>query len=145
MTTPNPQGIQRCIAGALDDAKIQAIDIDAISGHLTSTMGDVLEVQNWSKALNRKGKDFPKINALKSMIGHCLSAAGAIESVAAILQLNQQFLHPSINCEDLHPEIAAIIDQDCVPRETISYPLNIIAKSSFGFGDVNSILLFKRF
>jgi len=144
MTAPNPQGIQRCIAGALNDAQIQASEIDAISGHLTSTMGDVLEVQNWSKALDRKGKAFPKINALKSMIGHCLSAAGAIESVAAILQLNQQFLHPSINCEDLHPEIADIIDQDCIPRETSSYPLNIIAKSSFGFGDVNSILLFKR-
>lgn len=145
MTAPNPVGIQRCIQGALTDAHIQAADIDAISGHLTSTMGDVLEVKNWSEALGRRGADFPKINALKSMIGHCLSAAGAIESVAVVLQLSENYLHPSINCEDLHPEISALIDPDCIPKEKLSIPLQIIAKSSFGFGDVNSILIFKSY
>lgn len=145
MTAPNPVGIQRCIDGALADANISPDAIDAISGHLTSTMGDVLEIQNWSEALDRKGSHFPKINALKSMIGHCLSAAGAIESVAAVLQLQKNFLHPSLNCEDLHPEIADIIDPNCIPRESISIPLDIVAKSSFGFGDVNSILVFKSY
>ena len=145
MTAPNPVGIQKCIQGALADAAINPGEIDAISGHLTSTMGDVLEIKNWSEALRRKGNEFPKINALKSMIGHCLSAAGAIESVAAILQLAEGFLHPSINCEDLHPEIAEIIDPACIPQKKISIPLNIIAKSSFGFGDVNSILIFKSY
>lgn len=143
MTAPNPIGIQRCIRGALADAQVAADEIDAISGHLTSTMGDILEVKNWSEALGRRGSDFPKINALKSMIGHCLSAAGAIESVAAVLQLSQNFLHPSINCEDLHPEISAVIDPSCIPSEKLSMPLEVIAKSSFGFGDVNSIVIFK--
>ena len=145
MTAPNPVGIQRCIDGALADANISPDEIDAISGHLTSTMGDVLEIKNWSEALGRKGSNFPKINALKSMIGHCLSAAGAIESVASVLQLQKNFLHPSLNCEDLHPEIADIIDPNCIPREKMSIPLEIVAKSSFGFGDVNSILVFKSY
>lgn len=145
MTAPNPKGIQRCIAGAIADAGIRPEDIDAISGHLTSTMGDVLEIKNWSEALNRKGNNFPKINSLKSMIGHCLSAAGAIESVAAVLQLKQQFLHPSINSEDLHPEISSTIDANCIPQTHTPHALNIIAKSSFGFGDVNSIVLFKHY
>ena len=127
------------------DAGIQASDIDAINGHLTSTMGDVLEVQSWSEALERGGSDFPKINALKAMIGHCLSAAGSIESVASVLQLHHQFLHPSVNAEDLHPKIAELIDPSCIPQQGIDHELNIIAKSSFGFGDVNSILLFKRY
>ncbi|MFT5746226.1 MAG: 3-oxoacyl-(acyl-carrier-protein) synthase [Paraglaciecola sp.] len=145
ITAPNPDGIVRCIQGALQDAGIQASEIDAISGHLTATMFDPYEIELWSKALNRKGKDFPYIASLKSMIGHCLSAAGAIESVAAVLELYKGFLHPSINCEDLHPKIAAIIDSQCIPKVAKDINLNIIAKSSFGFGDVNSVVIFKKY
>lgn len=145
MTAPNPEGIQRCILGALKDASITPGEIDAISGHLTSTMADPGEVANWAGALKRKGGNFPYIHSLKSMIGHCLSAAGAIESVAAIIQLNQQFLHPSLNSEDLHPDIEALISPERIPRTTITpAALNIIAKSSFGFGDVNTCLVFGR-
>jgi 3-oxoacyl-(acyl-carrier-protein) synthase len=144
MTAPNPVGTQRCIRQAMADANVSATQIDLISGHLTSTMGDVLEVQNWSAALGLKGTDFPKINSLKSMTGPCLSAAGAIESVAALLQLNNNFIHPSLNVEQLHPEIAATIAQSCIPSQFEQQELNIIAKSSFGFGDVNSCLIFKK-
>jgi len=63
-------------------------------------MADKLEIQNWVTALGRKGDNFPLVNSLKSMIGHCLSAAGSIESVAAVLQIAHQFVHPNINLED---------------------------------------------
>lgn len=79
------------------------------------------------------------------MIGHCLSAAGAVESVAAVLQLHNGFLHPSLNCEDLHPEIEKLIDSSRIPTECLLLPdLKVIAKASFGFGDVNSCVIFRK-
>ena len=145
MTAPNPEGILRCISKALSVAKVNPAEIDLIAGHLTATMGDPLEVRLWSEGLNRKGKDFPWINALKSMVGHCLGASGAIECVAGVLQLYHQQIHPSINCEDLHPEIERVIGTDRIPGEVIRPErLEILAKSSFGFGDVNACVLFRR-
>jgi 3-oxoacyl-(acyl-carrier-protein) synthase len=145
MTAPNPEGILRCIAQALLAAKVTPSDIDLIAGHLTATMGDPLEVSLWSKALNRKGRDFPWINALKSMVGHCLGASGTIECVAGVLQLYHQQVHPSINCEDLHPEIEAAIGRDRIPEKALRPDrLEILAKSSFGFGDVNACAVFRR-
>ena len=145
MTAPNSISVQRCIKAAIENAGIQAKDIDLINGHLTATIKDPVEIQNWTTALDRKGKDFPYIHSLKSMIGHCLSAAGSIESVAAILGLKNGFIFPSINCEDLHPEIAKLIDIDKIPKQVIhTKEIDIIAKASFGFGDVNSCLIFKK-
>lgn len=145
MTAPNSTAVQKCITDAIQNAGITATDIDAINGHLTATTKDSLEIENWTKALDRKGTDFPYINSLKSMTGHCLSAAGSIESVAAILQLHEGFLFGNTNCEDLHPEITALIDSSKVPFKTIHKNLNIIAKASFGFGDVNACIIFKKF
>ena len=145
MTAPNSTAVQKCITDAIQNAGITATDIDAINGHLTATTKDSLEIENWTKALDRKGTDFPYINSLKSMTGHCLSAAGSIESVAVILQLHEGFLFGNTNCEDLHPEITALIDSSKVPFKTIHKNLNIIAKASFGFGDVNACIIFKKF
>ena len=143
MTAPNPEGVQRCIRSALADADTTPDEIDAINGHLTATFADPYEISNWSRALNRGPEDFPYINSTKSMIGHCLGAAGAIESVAVVLQLHKGFLHPSVNCEDVHPEIEAYADK--IPHKVMEYPeLKIIAKACFGFGDVNSCLIFKK-
>jgi 3-oxoacyl-(acyl-carrier-protein) synthase len=145
MTAPNPVAVQKCIKSALENAGIEADAIDAINGHLTATSKDSLEIQNWSKALGRKGTDFPYINSLKSMVGHCLSGAGSIESVASVLQLHQRFIFPNINCEDLHPEITSIIDESRVPKQLIEKELTIIAKASFGFGDVNGCIILKKY
>jgi 3-oxoacyl-(acyl-carrier-protein) synthase len=145
MTAPNKQGIIRCIQTALKNTQVTPDEIDAISGHLTSTMFDPIEVEQWTMALDRKGSNFPYISSLKSLIGHCLSAAGAIESVAIVLELLGDFLHPSLNCTDLHPEVSKHIAPACIPQTTLSTPLNIIAKSSFGFGDVNSCVIFKKY
>ena len=145
MTAPNSTAVQRCITDAIRISNITAEDIDAINGHLTATTKDSLEIENWTKALNQNGKDFPYINSLKSMTGHCLSAAGSIESVASVLQLHEGFIFGNTNCEDLHPEITALIDSSKVPFKTIQKDLNIIAKASFGFGDVNACIIFKKY
>lgn len=145
MTAPNSVAVQRCITDALNSSGILPADVDAINGHLTATTKDSLEIENWTEALNRKGNNFPYINSLKSMTGHCLGAAGSIESVAVVLQLHEVFLFGNTNCEDLHPEITALIDSSKVPFKTINTDLNIIAKASFGFGDVNACVLFKKY
>lgn len=145
MTAPNSTAVQRCIKTAIENAGIHPNEIDAINGHLTATTKDSLEIENWTKALERSGSDFPYINSLKSLTGHCLSASGSIESVASVLQLHEGFLFGNKNCSDLHPEIEALIDPSKVLLETIKTNPKIIAKASFGFGDVNACILFKKF
>jgi len=145
MTAPNPTGVIRCIEEALNLSGVSGSDVDLISGHLTATMADKQEIQNWSAALKRRGSDFPLINSLKSMIGHCLSAAGSIESVASILQIKYNFAHPNINIEDPNAGIADIIDLDCIPTVKVNKDINILAKANFGFGDVNTCLIFSRY
>jgi 3-oxoacyl-(acyl-carrier-protein) synthase len=145
MTAPNPIAVQKCIQSAIQNTGIHANDIDLINGHLTATSKDSLEIENWCKALNRSGADFPLINSLKSMVGHCLSAAGSIESVASILQIYNNFVNPNINCEDLNPEITNLIAESKIPQKTIQKEINIVIKASFGFGDVNGCVVFKKF
>ncbi len=79
------------------------------------------------------------------MIGHCLAASGSIECVASIIQLKNQFVAPNINCEDLHLEIEALVDSNKIPTEKMDVNFDIIAKASFGFGDVNACVIFKKF
>jgi 3-oxoacyl-[acyl-carrier-protein] synthase-1 len=145
MTAPNSEAVQRCIKNALENSNVEAHEIDTINGHLTATSKDFTEIDNWSKALNLKGDDFPYINSLKSMVGHCLSASGAIESVACVLQIHHNFIFPNINCEDLNEEIKAVISEDKIPKCTIEQEVNVVAKASFGFGDVNGCIIFKKF
>jgi 3-oxoacyl-[acyl-carrier-protein] synthase-1 len=145
MTAPNAIAVQRCIQAALHNADIRPDAIDAINGHLTATSKDALEVQNWAIALNRTPEHFPYINSLKAMIGHCLSAAGSIECIASVLQLQQGFIFPSINCEDLNPEIAELVNKNKVTNQIMYQNINILAKASFGFGDVNACIIFKKY
>ena len=145
MTAPNPIAVKKCIVDALQNAGVQASEIDLINGHLTATSKDSLEIQNWSEALELNGKEFPYINSLKSMVGHCLSASGSVESVATILQLHQNFIFPNINCENLNEEIITIIDKSKIPQQLIEKELNVVVKASFGFGDVNGCVVFKKF
>ena len=130
LTAPNSEAVQRCIVDAIKDANIKSTEIDAINGHLTATIKDPLEIENWTKALERKGKEFPIINSLKSMVGHCLAAAGAIENVATVLQLKHQFIFPNINCNDVHQDILNLISKEKIPTKLLRKKINIIAKAS---------------
>lgn len=145
LTAPNAEAVQKCISKALVNANISADKIDVINGHLTATSKDALEIENWTRALQRKKNGFPYINSLKSQVGHCLAASGAIESVASVLQIKHQFVFPNINCEDVHPEILELISEDKIPQKRIKKEINILAKASFGFGDVNACVIFKKY
>ncbi|MBI2388043.1 MAG: beta-ketoacyl-[acyl-carrier-protein] synthase family protein [Deltaproteobacteria bacterium] len=144
MTAPNPHGVQRCIRGAVAMAGVRPDRIGAINGHLTATFADPHEVANWSRALELSPERMPLLHSTKSLIGHALGAAGGIECVASVLELHHGFVHGSINCEDLHPELAAYAAR--IPHRTLDVPdLEIVAKASFGFGDVNGCVIFEKF
>lgn len=145
LTAPNPEAVHRCIKNALQNSGIVSSEIEVINGHLTATSKDTLEIENWTEALQRQGKNFPFINSTKSLVGHCLAAAGAIECVASIIQLKEQFIAPNINCDDLHPGIEELVSPEKIPHKKIDQKFDTIAKASFGFGDVNACVLFKRF
>ncbi|MEW5849947.1 MAG: beta-ketoacyl-[acyl-carrier-protein] synthase family protein [Myxococcota bacterium] len=143
MTAPNPAAVQECIRKALVASGITPDDVDAINGHLTGTFADPLEVENWSKALERPPERFPYINATKSLLGHGLGAAGGMELVAVTLQLQGGYVHGSLNCEDLHERLQPFAKS--IPHQTVlPERLEVIAKASFGFGDVNACVIVRR-
>jgi len=87
---------------------ISVADVDAINGHLTATFADPYEVKNWAVALERTPANFPWINATKSLVGHCLGGAGAVESSGSCCSSAKGFIHPPSTARMLHPEIAPL-------------------------------------
>ncbi|MDD3877950.1 MAG: beta-ketoacyl-[acyl-carrier-protein] synthase family protein [Bacteroidales bacterium] len=145
MTAPNNEAIIKCIRQAVGMAYISESDISLISGHLTATKADSSEILNYKTAFGYNSNNFPPINTLKSLTGHMLGAAGAVELIASCLQMKNEFIHPNINCEDLHPQIAEYIRPDAVSHELKSKKINYIFKAGFGFGDVNSCMILKKY
>ena len=144
MTAPNPTSVQRCIEGAVAMAGIRGDQIGAINGHLTATFADPHEVGSWANGLGVAPDKMPLLHSTKSLIGHALGAAGGIECVASVLELHHGFVHGSINCEDLHPQLTAYASR--IVHRTVEVPdLKILAKASFGFGDVNGCVIFQKF
>ncbi|UOY06469.1 beta-ketoacyl-[acyl-carrier-protein] synthase family protein [Muricauda sp. SCSIO 64092] len=145
ITAANPVGVQKCISMAIENSGINGKDVDAINGHLTATTKDPDEIGNWSMALGRSGLDFPYINSFKGHFGHCLAASGSIECVGTVLQFKAKQLFGTLNCEDVHPKILEVADQSKIVAQTLAYQPKIIAKASFGFGDVNACVIFKAY
>ena len=145
MTAANNDAVQRCIKEAVKNSGISSSEIEVINGHLTATTRDGVEIENWINAIGLDKGNFPLVNSLKGMTGHCLSASGSIECVASVLQLKKEFVFGNINCEDLHPDIEKLISAKAIPIETVERTVRILAKASFGFGDVNAVLIFKNF
>lgn len=143
MTAACDEGVRRCIREAMEDAGIGPEAVELINGHLTATSRDPNEIRNWCQALGRSGQDFPLINSFKDVLGHGLAASGSMECVAALLQYSSGSVFGNTNAVDTHPEILDRIDQACIPLKTTSHAGGIMAKASFGFGDVNSCLIFK--
>ena len=143
MTAPNPESVTRCVRSALADADTPADEVGLINGHLTATGADPNEVRSWAKALEKAPGELPPITSTKSMIGHALGAAGAIECVATVLMLSRGFVHPSINCDDVHEEIQP--HAASIPHELRELPnLRVAIKAGFGFGDVNASVVFRK-
>jgi 3-oxoacyl-(acyl-carrier-protein) synthase len=142
MTAPNPTAVRRCIREALADAGVDGDAVDLVNGHLTATGADPSEVASWSAALGREPGDFPTLTATKSLIGHTLGAAGALESVATVLMLAGRFAHACLNSEDLHPAIQPF--EASIPRSARDLPdAEIAVKAGFGFGDVNACVVYR--
>ena len=142
MTAPNSTAVQRCIRDAIKNSGIDPENIDYINGHITGTMADELEIINWTKALEVSPETFPYVNATKGLIGHGLSASGAQELVATILQMENNFIHGSPNSDDL-PEVLEAYRKS-IPMDRVDTSINIAVKASFGFGDVNSIVVLRK-
>jgi 3-oxoacyl-(acyl-carrier-protein) synthase len=144
MSKPSAEGLRRCIQGAVAMAGIRPEEIDAINGNLGSTPSDAQEVECWRDALGLPPSKMPLIHATKSLIGHALGAAGGLECVASVVELAEGFVHGSANCEDLHPALAAYADR--IPHKTVLLPdIKVVAKTTFGFGDVNACVIFRKF
>jgi len=143
MTAPEPSGRQaiRAIQIALKDAGIKPSDIDYINAHGTSTpLNDKTESLVIHQVFGEGAYKVP-ISATKSMIGHLIGAAGAVELVATTLVLENQLVPPTINYETPDPEC----DLDYVPNVARKVDVEFALKNSFGFGGKNSALVIKRY
>jgi len=132
------RGAIAAMRGAVEDAGSE--QIDAISAHGTSTrMNDRLETLAIEAAFGPAARSIPVIS-LKSQIGHCLAAAGALEAVASILMLAEQKLAPTINYTERDPEC----DLDYVPNRSREASINTILSNNFGFGGQNSCVVLEK-
>jgi 3-oxoacyl-[acyl-carrier-protein] synthase II len=141
MTDPRDDGlgVSLCIENAIKDAGVSKEQINYINAHATSTLaGDLCEVRAVRKVFGPHIGHI-KMNATKSMIGHCLGAAGGIEAIATIKAIETGMLHPTINLEEPEEELEGI---DVVPNVAKSHKVNVALSNSFGFGGHNSTLIF---
>jgi 3-oxoacyl-[acyl-carrier-protein] synthase II len=142
MTMPlaNGSGAARCMLNALQDAKLTPESVDYINAHGTSTpLGDIAETQ----AIKRAFADHAKrlmVSSTKSMTGHALGAAGAMESVFCVLCLQHQQVLPTINLDN--PDEGC--DLDYVPLHARDAQLRVVMNNSFGFGGTNATLIFSQ-
>ena len=144
MTAPHPEGhgVIRVMNLALKDAGINADQVDYINTHATSTpLGDIAEIKAIKEVF---GPDNSRINisATKSMTGHLLGAAGAIELISGIIAINERFVPPTINHFTEDPDIGTKLNLTL--NETQEKNINIVLSNTFGFGGHNSSIIIKK-
>ena len=143
ITAPSPDGdgSARCMKMALRDANVDTAAVDHINAHGTSTdLNDAAETVAIKRVFGERAYKIP-VSSTKSMIGHLLGAAGAVEAIFTILALRDQICPPTINYEHPDPEC----DLDYVANTARKHPINFAISNSFGFGGTNAVLAFKRF
>ena len=134
-------GASNAITMALNDAEIDTSEVGYINAHGTSTyFNDMLETQAIKKVFGKDAKNV-SISSTKSMTGHLLGAAGAVEAITCINTLNNGIIPPTINYINPDPEC----DLDYTPNEAFKKDINISMSNSFGFGGHNSVVIFKKF
>ena len=145
MTAPHPEGIGviAVMEACLRNAGMKPEEVDAINTHGTSTpLGDVAELKAIKKVFGEHAKNI-NINSTKSMTGHLLGAAGAVEAIASILAMKHSIVPPTINHEtadeNIDPELNLTLNK-AQERE-----VKVAMSNTFGFGGHNACVLFKKF
>jgi 3-oxoacyl-[acyl-carrier-protein] synthase II len=143
ITAPHPEGAGGALAmkAALRSAKMNPDDIDLVNAHGTSTpLGDLGETMGVKKCFGDHAKKL-MMHSTKSMMGHTLGAAGAVEAVAALLALHKGIVHPTRNLNEASPEC----DLDYVPHVAREAKVRAVLSNSFGFGGHNATVILKAF
>lgn len=142
ITAPDPDGVGACrsIEMALERAGISTDEVDYINAHGTSTpLGDVAETQAIKKVFGEHAKKLA-VTSTKSMIGHLMGAAGAVEAIATLCPIYEGVIPPTINLDTPDPEC----DLDYVPNEARQADVKVAISNSFGFGGHNSTLVLRK-
>lgn len=144
MTATHPEGLgaAKAIELALHEAKINPEEVDYLNTHATSTpVGDLSEIKAITKIFGNAPKNL-KISATKSMTGHLLGAAGAIESILCVKAINEGIVPPTINTNTITKEIPENLN--IITKEAITGTINIAMNNTFGFGGHNAIVIFRK-
>lgn len=141
---PNGKGAEYAINAAMKDADISVADVDYINAHGTSThVGDIAESKTIERIFGNKNKNSKLlVSSTKSMTGHMLGAAGAIEAIFAIETTMNDVVPPTINLENQDEEVG---DLDYVPNIARNHKVEYALSNSFGFGGTNAVLIFKKY
>ncbi len=142
ITDPDKEGARRCIQAAMKDGGVTGADIDYVNPHATATpVGDRNETWALKEIFGDKASRL-LVSGTKSMTGHLLGAAGAIESIFSVLSIRDGKVPPTINLDELDPACAGL---DIVTGEARSADIRHVLSNSFGFGGTNAALVFKRY
>lgn len=137
------EGAVRAMKIAMRKAGIQPEEIDYINAHGTSTpLNDTAETAAMKTALGEAAYHIP-ISSTKSMSGHLLGAAGALEAIVSVKTIQSGMIHPTLNLEN--PDVENGCDLDYVPGEPRKKDVNVVMSNSFGFGGHNAVLIFKKY
>jgi 3-oxoacyl-[acyl-carrier-protein] synthase II len=142
ITAPSPdgEGAIKCMRMALRDAGLQPEQVDYINAHGTSTdLNDASETKAIKEVFGEYAYKMP-VSSTKSMIGHLLGAAGAVEAIFSVLSIRDQICPPTINYENQDPEC----NLDYVPNTSRTHTINVALSNSFGFGGTNAVLIFRK-
>jgi len=141
VTSPSSEGPARAMKMTLNDSGLAPEEIDYVNAHGTSTpVGDLNELNALKMALGEKAAKQISISSTKSMTGHLLGAAAAIEAVFSIKALHHNYIPPTINIENLDPEC----DLDVTPNKGKSKELRVAMSNAFGFGGTNASIIFQK-
>lgn len=141
ITSPSPEGrgAARCMQMCLEDTDLNPLEVDYINAHGTSTpQGDLAETQAIKRAFGEQAARIA-VSSTKSMTGHSLGAAGAIEAAYTVLAVKRGMIPPTINLDNPDPAC----DLDYVPNRPRAARIRIALKNSFGFGGTNTTLAFR--
>lgn len=141
MTTPTVEGIATCMKKALKEAEIDTNDVDYICAHGTGTItNDKNECAAIKEVFGPRYKQIA-VSSIKSMLGHTMGAASALEAVACALAVKYDMIPPTINYETPDPDC----DIDCVPNKARRHVVNIALNNSYAFGGNNACVIFKKY